>query len=182
MAWTPWLRSKWGLDQINILILKFQVLSSPWPPGMVPEHWGQGQQEKALRGCGASLSAVGLFFSPFQRHPVPVPEHLHILHKRFKSMVVSSPWYLLPADGLLTQCSLWSQAASSLQQRGIKHIAALGTVCFCSLCAHWGAFRSLRLPKKFWIQKSHCWFGEGCRNNCLGAETDILAQLIWRQH
>ena len=154
-AWTPWLSSKWGLDQINMPILKFQVLSSPWPPGMVPEHWGQGQWERALWGCVASLPAVGLFFSS-----LPVT----------------------PRPSALTQCSLWSQVASSLRQRGSKHIAAVGTVCFCSLCAHWGAFRSLRLPKKFWIQTSHCWFGEGCRNNCLGAETDILAQLIWRQH
>lgn len=71
VTWTPWLISKWGLDQINMLILKFQVLSSPWPPGMVPENWGQGQRARALWGYGASLPAVGLFLFSLPLTPRP---------------------------------------------------------------------------------------------------------------
>lgn len=152
---------------------------APWHG--VPENWGQEQRERALWGCGASLPAVGLFFFSLPLTPHPSAQASVHFTQRFQVDGCVRPVPIFSPQMVSSHSvpfEIDSQQSSAEEQ---AHCSS-GNSLFCSLCAHWGAFRSLRLPNKFWIQASHCQFGEGCRNNCLGAETDILAQLIWCQH
>ena len=135
-AWTPWLSSKWGLDQINMPILKFQVLSSPWPPGMVPEHWGQGQWERALWGCVASLPAVGLFFSSLPVTPRPSARATAYFTQKFQVdgclvALLSSPCRWSPH----TVFPLKSGGQQSSAEREQAHCSSWNSLFLLTLCS-----------------------------------------------